>query len=115
MSYDINIQKDAEYPGQTDVESLKTFIASLPGLVANGEHGFVYGDGRELWMEIDLEFVEEDEDGVEVEDKINLVSCHIPYAFWNREKAVKYFVVCSAIAIHLKWQAIDAQTDKLIS
>lgn len=37
MSYDINIQKDKEYSEHTDVEALKVFIASFPGITANGE------------------------------------------------------------------------------
>ena len=114
MSYDINIQKDQEYSDQANIENLKSFISSIPNVIPNGELGFIYGDQKELLMEIDLELMEEDADSVEANGKINFISCHIPYAFWDNDKADKYFVICSTLARHLGWQAIDAQTDQEI-
>jgi hypothetical protein len=115
MSYDIRIRKDEEYSGQTGVESLRVFIASLPEVTANGRQGFVYIDEKELWMGIDLEWREQDGDIINAKDKLNLISCHIPYAFWDESKADKYFAICVIIADHLNWQAFDAQTDQLIN
>lgn len=118
MSYDIFIRSNNQYSEQADFVAVKAFIASLPGIRSRGGYGFAYGDEQESWMEIDLELIEvvdgEPTEAVEVEDKINCVACLIPYGFWDRSKAANYFAVCSRIAKHLSWQAVDVQTDKLI-
>lgn len=119
MSYDITIQGNERYALHTDLESLKSFIAEIPNITANGYRGFVYAETDQYRMEIDLDFVNEDGDSILSRedrdyDKVNCIRSHIPYTFMSEEKAERYFAVCSSIAECLQWNAYDEQTGQII-
>ncbi len=113
MSYDITIRSDESYSQRTDPESLRAYLNSLPDIESNGERGFVYGDGKSLYME--LEDVDAEGDWIKESELVNCISVHIPYAFLTIENKKLFLLLCSQIAHHLDWQAIDAQTGDQIA
>jgi len=110
MSYDITIQSDKNYSQKTDPELLRAYLKSIPDVEPSGENGFVYGDGKNLYMELDLEDVDAEGDWMETSELVNCISVHIPYAFLTTENKKLYLSVSLRIAHHLNWQAIDEQT-----
>lgn len=115
MSYDITIRSDESYSQKTDPESLRAYLKSLPDVEPNGDRGFVYGDGNNLYMELDLEDVDAEGDWIEESERVNCISVHIPHAFLTIENKKLYLGVSLQIADRLNWQAIDAQTGKQIA
>jgi len=115
MSYDITIRSDESYSQKTDPESLRAYLKSLPDIESNGERGFVYGDCKSLYMELDLEDVDAEGDWIEESELVNCISVHIPYAFLTIENKQRCLSVILQIAHYLKWQAIDAQTGNRIA
>ncbi|QTA85432.1 hypothetical protein [Desulfonema magnum] len=119
MSYDITIQGNEKHSLHTDLELLKAFIAEMPNMIINGYRGFVYAESDQYWMEIDLDFVNEEGDSIlcgegSEQNKVNCIHSHIPYAFMSEEKAHKYFAVCSYIARYLQWYVYDEQSGQII-
>ncbi len=119
MSYDITIQGNEKRSLHTDLELLKSFITGIPNMVTNGRRNFVYAESDQYWMEIDLDFVNEEGDSMLCEEgreqnKVNCIHSHIPYAFMSEYRADRYFAVCSYIAGYLRWYVYDEQTEQII-
>ncbi len=115
MSYDITLRRDRFFSGETDLGRLRDFLVSFPGLAENGEHNFSFGDAKALWMEIDLEQVDEEGDAMDDDgEAVNCISCHVPYDFWDNQKKAAYYAVCVKMAGHLGWEIFDPQTGETV-
>ena len=113
MSYDITIAFDETWSKSVDLVQLKSFIATLPQMEPNGERGLALCEGDRLWMEIDLETVNEEGDAIddgEGPPTVNCVRLHIPYPVLGDNPERDYFPTALAIAEHLDWPAIDDQS-----
>ena len=69
---------------------MRAYLEALLNVEPNGESGFVYGDGKKLYMELDLEDVDADGDWIEESELVNCISAHIPYAFLTKENKHLY-------------------------
>jgi len=114
MSYDIEISSDDRYSGHAEFSRIAAFIAALPHITPNGSNGFLYEVGDHSYMEIDLELVDAEGDGIEhaSRDTINCIRMHIPYSYMQsgHNHPTTYFTLCTTIAHYLHWRAIDLQT-----
>ena len=116
MSYDIRIQSDEAHSTHTDLQSLKAFIRRLPGMTEEYETGFTYGDGEQYYMEVDLEFADQEDNSnrhiVLEQGIVNRVYAHIPAAHLDQDTiaGTPYADVLVQIAQHLGWKALDLQT-----
>ena len=118
MSYDLTIKGDDSYSRSTVKATTDSFIAQLPNIKPNGDHGFALDGLPDRWMEIDLEIVSEEGDSIRENwrdgDEINCISLHIPYQFLGDAPERDYFPIAIAIADHLGWELYDEQTGELV-
>ena len=118
MSYDISIAADDTFTRSVPFVRLRDFISHLPNVRPNGERGLVLRADDRLWMEIDLEAVDEQGDVLDecvTSPIVNCVRLHIPYAFLGQPPHQEYFAAALAIAEYLGWPAIDEQTGEPVS
>ena len=114
MSYDITIRSDENHSQKTNPGLLQAYLMSLSNVEMNGTNSYVYGNGKRLYMELDLEEVDAEGNWIEESELVNCISVHIPYAFMTSENKRQYLNISAQIAHHLNWQAIDAQTGNQI-
>lgn len=113
MSYDVTICADETFSRSVQFAPLADFIATLRRVQPNGERGFVLSEGKRIWMEIDLEEVNDEGDILDDYESSTIVNCvrlHIPYPMLGDHPDRDYFPIAIEIARHLGWQAIDDQT-----
>ena len=110
------IQSDEACSKHTDLQSLKAFIRRLPGMTEEWETGFTYGDGEQYYMEVDLEFADQEGNSnrwvVLEQGIVNRISAHIPAAHLDQDTVdgTPYAAVLVQIAQHLGWHTLDLQT-----
>ncbi len=114
MSYDLSIYKSESQREHADIATTAAFVASIPGIQANGEARFVYAPSADRWMEIDLDYMNAEGDTMfgsdEARGKVNQIDLHIPYAYLTEANLGEYLGVGLRLARHLNWRIADLQT-----
>jgi hypothetical protein len=125
MSYDLEIRSDAAYSKRTDRRALCSFIRALPHIHTFRGNCCSFEDPqRDLYMEIDLELIDEHGDPVGEkragtaaadERSVNCIQLHIPYAYMHGDQRdQEYFDIGYQIAHYLDWQLYDPQRDSYL-
>jgi hypothetical protein len=118
MSYDLSIRADPHYSRFALVGPLAAFLSRLPGILPNGDRGFIWESPPKRLMEIDLEVVDREGNLVEEEGQtypeVNCISLHIPYGGFDDTRERPYLPIASAIAGHLGWRVFDHQRGRHI-
>lgn len=113
MSYDLTARHDDRYSRSVSFYRASTLVAAISDVRPNGSSGFVLERGDDVWMEIDLEAVNDQGDSIETPvdktpSEINCIRFHVPYGqIEGLEPCVE---VALKIADGLEWQLYDEQT-----
>jgi hypothetical protein len=110
VSYDLEIRSDDNYSQSVAYAKLSKFVAKLPQV----SKGAFQDQQKDLFMNIDLEFVSTDDPEVSVSARekgvVNVVRLHIPYSkLHDTNDDMIYFDVAEKIASHLGWKIWDCQ------
>ena len=115
MSYDFRLQANSNYSVSHDIESTVAYLLDQANVKSNGKRGFVLDDPPSRWMEIYLETVSDEGDSIEdgniVNNTFNCVNLCIPYGFLENQPVDSYYPLIKSLAQHLRWEAINLQTD----
>ncbi len=120
MSYDLEIRSDDKYSEKADIEPLRAFVMKLPGIRLSGGQCCCYEDPQlQLYMEIDLEVVDEKGDRLDFilpevnlldKNSVNCIRLHVPYAHMHSDyRDQQYIDVGLKLAHQLHWHLYDCQ------
>jgi hypothetical protein len=116
MSYDLEARANDKYGQTISREQAHSVIGLVPGARPNGPAGFTVERGDNFYLEVDVEYVNEDGDNLEenvVSEQINCIRFHIPAAFQNLLNVE--IKVAQEIADGIGWPLIDLQTGEVAS
>jgi hypothetical protein len=111
MSYDLETRSDAKYQQLIPREKAHAVVARIAGVQPNGDASFTIEREKEFYLEVDVEYVNEEGDNLEeqeISEKINCIRFHIPAAF--QEVLNEEIKVAQEIADGVGWPLIDLQT-----
>ncbi len=117
MSYDLTARSDECFSEFLPLSEVANAVAKFENVEPNGPMGFVFQLEHDVWMELDIEWVDEEGDMVdETEDslpeKVNCINFHVPYAF--ADNLSLHMALALKVANSLGWQLYDPQTDELV-
>jgi hypothetical protein len=116
MSYDLEARSNDKYGQMISREQAHSVVAQIPGARLNGPAGFTVERGNDFYLEVDLEYVNEEGDNLEeeiVSDQVNCIRFHIPAAF--HELLNDEIKVAEEIADGVGWPLIDLQSGEIAS
>ena len=113
MSYDLVARSNDKYEQAISRETAHAVILKIPGVQANGTAGFTIERGKDFYIEVDVELVDEEGNSGEEEMPSKMVNCinfHVPAAF---QKVLNDEIqAAQEIADGVGWPLIDLQTDQ---